>query len=69
VPDIKIRTRNYQSVEYREFDWFPSNALTKIIIGSSANIKNAESFAKKYLSTLGLSHIQIKHSIIRYRVF
>ena len=69
TPDIKIRTRNYQSVEYREFDWSPSNALKKIVIGPSANIQNAESFAKEQLSLLGLNHVQIEHSKIPYKVF
>lgn len=68
-PNVKTRTRNYQSVEYREFDWLPSKALKKIVIGPSANIAVAENFARQNLNTIGLSHIQIEHSKIPYRVF
>ena len=68
-PNLKTRPRNYQAVEYREFNWLPSNALKKIIIGPSANITNAQNFAQEHLGNAGLGHVQIEQSKIPYRVF
>lgn len=69
TPNVKTRTRNYQSVEYMEFNWLPSNALKKIVIGPSANIANAQNFATKQLNAVGLGRVQIEQSKIPYRVF
>lgn len=71
APDIKLRPRKYEMVEYKEFDWSEakSNALKKIIIGPAADVSKATMFAKYYLDKAEIKGVVIETSNIPYRSF
>lgn len=71
APDLKLRPRKYQMVEYKEFDWssIKTTALKKIIVGPAANFKKSADFAKYYLGKAGMENVEIEHSKIPYRSF
>jgi len=71
APELKLRPRRYQMVEYREFNWSPikETALKKIIVGPAAEPKKSIEFAKHYLDKAGIKNVEIELSKIPYRSF
>lgn len=68
-PDVKLRTRPYSLVKYREFDWRGAApaALTRIVIGPAADHQKAEQFARDCLSAFHAGSVEIVRSRIPYR--
>jgi DUF2971 family protein len=68
-PSVKLRTRPYSLVRYREFDWkgVASVALKKIIIGPAADRQKAAQFATDCLRFFHVGTVDLIHSEIPYR--
>ncbi|MGY3347726.1 MULTISPECIES: DUF2971 domain-containing protein [unclassified Bradyrhizobium] len=70
APEVKYRTRPYELVRYREFDWRTASAksLKKIIVGPAADKAKAPLFAKDCLRAFHTSEaVEIAFSTIPYR--
>ncbi len=71
VPDLKFRSRPYELVRYREFDWksVAAESVKEIIIGPAGDQNVAFNFAydclREYLPAVGIT--SIKRSEIPYR--
>jgi hypothetical protein len=68
-PEVKVRTRPYSLVRYREFNWRSSaaNALKRIVVGPAADHDNAAQFARDCLGLFHAGAVEIAHSEIPYR--
>jgi hypothetical protein len=68
-PTVKLRTRSYSSIPYREFDWKNAgrNVLKKIVIGPAADVERASAFAKESLLLADQQAVAMACSAIPYR--
>ena len=69
-PAVKYRTRPYEPVQYREFDWrtAAANSLKKIVIGPAADKTKATLFAKDCLNAYhAAATVEVVSSVIPYR--
>jgi len=68
-PDVKIRTRPYSLVRYREFDWRAgaSGALKGIVVGPAADRDKAPQFARDCLRSFHVGTVELTSSNIPYR--
>ena len=70
APAVKYRTRPYELVRYREFDWRSGAAgsLKKVVVGPAADKTKALLFAKECLRAfLPAEPIEIVLSVVPYR--
>ena len=70
VPDVKLRSRPYSLVRYREFDWkgtATTTPLKKIVFGPAANQEAALRFAEDCLRQFVLGKVEVIASAIPYR--
>ena len=67
---VKVRTRPYSLVRYREFDWrtIASTALREIVVGPAANREKGRQFANDCLRANLVTNVNIVQSQIPYRV-
>ncbi len=67
--DVKVRTRPYSLVKYREFDWRSNaaGALRKIVVGPAADRDKAPQFARDCLRMYHKKDIEVIQSPIPYR--
>jgi hypothetical protein len=67
--DVKLRTRPYSLVRYREFDWRAnaSGALQEIVVGPAADRDKAHQFARDCLRMYHKEDIEVIQSPIPYR--
>jgi hypothetical protein len=68
-PAVKLRTRPYSLVKYKEFDWrkgVAAETLKRIVVGPAADQKAAQ-FAQDCLSSFYPGAVEITHSEIPYR--
>jgi hypothetical protein len=70
APIVKLRTRPYSLVRYREFDWrtIGAAALKSIVVGPAADKTTATQFAKDCLKAFHPSGAEISYSKIPYRL-
>jgi hypothetical protein len=69
-PDLKLRSRSYALIPYREFDWrtIAPLALKKIIIGPAANKQKAFRFVRDCLRAYyDIDSVEVTDSKIPYR--
>jgi hypothetical protein len=68
-PNVKLRTRPYTLIRYREFDWrsVAAGALKEIVIGPSADRGKACQFANDCLRLFYTEPVRISFSTIPYR--
>ena len=68
-PEVKLRSRPYSLVKYREFDWrsAASGALKEIVIGPAADREKAFQFATDCLRSFHGTVFQPRHSKIPYK--
>jgi hypothetical protein len=69
APDVKIRSRPYSLVKYREFNWrarAPSS-LVRIVVGPAADPEKATQFVRDCMKTYELGSVEIVRSSIPYR--
>jgi hypothetical protein len=68
-PTVKVRTRPYVLVKYREFDWrsVAPDALKKIVVGPAADYERASQFAKDCLGLFHPRSVEVTRSEIPYR--
>jgi Protein of unknown function (DUF2971) len=70
-PEVKLRSRPYSLIKYREFAWKKraAAALRKIVIGPAADQNKAAQFARDCFNTFcPAGQVEIEHSRIPYRV-
>ncbi len=70
APSVKYRTRPYELVQYREFDWKSATvgSLKKIIVGPAADKGKATLFAKECLRAYHPgATVEVVSSVIPYR--
>ncbi len=67
--DVKVRTRPYSLVRYREFDWRASapGALKEIVIGPAADRDRGPQFARDCLRIYSTGGVEVTQSPIPYR--
>jgi len=68
-PSVKLRTRSYTLIRYREFDWrsVAATALKEIVVGPSADHEKACQFARDCVHSLHTETVRITCSSIPYR--
>ena len=68
-PTVKVRTRPYVLVKYREFDWrsVAANALKRIVVGPAADYETASEFAKDCVGLFHPCKVEVIRSEIPYR--
>ncbi len=68
-PQVKLRSRPYSLIRYREFDWksAAAEALRKIVIGPAAHQETARRFAGDCVRTFMSGAVDIVLSAIPYR--
>lgn len=68
-PEVKLRSRHYALVRYREFDWrsVAAKALKAINIGPAADKEKAMQFARDCLQEAGIDCAKLTDSRIPYR--
>lgn len=68
-PTVKVRTRPYVLVRFREFDWrsVAADALKKIVVGPAADYQTASQFAKGCLGLFHPGNVEVTASGIPYR--
>lgn len=72
TPDqVKVRSRPYSLVKYREFDWKKTNsgALKEIVVGPAADPQRGLQFAKDCRKMFSSTSVEITQSRIPYRAF
>jgi hypothetical protein len=69
-PDVKLRSRSYSLVRYREFDWrtLASKGRKEIIVGPAADKEKASQFARQCLREFNTTHTKLTYSGVPYRV-
>jgi hypothetical protein len=69
-PEVKLRSRPYSLVGYREFDWrsVAAKALKEIKIGPAADKEKALQFARDCLQVSNIDPVELTVSKIPYRV-
>jgi Protein of unknown function (DUF2971) len=70
-PEVKVRSRPYSLVRYREFDWrsVAAGALKQIVVGPGADSQKATQFAQDCLRYFHPGEVEILSSQIPYRAF
>ena len=68
-PEVKRRSRSYDLVKYREFDWkrLQAGALKHIVVGPAADRTKAKRFATDCMVACHLGSVEIGYSEIPYR--
>ena len=68
VPEVKLKTRSYSLLRYREFDWRSAapGALKQIVVGPAANYDRAFKFATDCLCSFHGTMIRPRRSKIPY---
>jgi hypothetical protein len=69
APAIKLRSRPYSLIRYREFDWKAADAaaLRRIVIGPAADRETGRRFAEDCLREFVRGEVEIVSSLIPYR--
>jgi hypothetical protein len=69
VPEIRLRSRPYSLVRYREFDWkiVAPKALKQIVIGPSADPRRGPQFVYDCLRAFYPHEVEVVRSKIPYR--
>jgi hypothetical protein len=67
--EVKLRSRPYSLVRYREFDWrsVVAKALKKIVVGPAADKEKASHFAQDCLRAFHTESVELIYSGIPYR--
>src|SRR6266478_1775716 len=67
--EVKLRSRPYSLIRYREFDWKAADptVVKKIVIGPSANEETARPFAEDCLRQFISGKVEIVSSVIPYK--
>lgn len=68
-PEVKRRSRSYDLVKYREFDWkrLQAGMLKRIVVGPAADRTKAKRFATDCMAACHLGSVEIGYSQIPYR--
>jgi hypothetical protein len=68
-PNMKVRTRPYSLIRYKEFDWrsVAAGALNEIVVGPAAHHEKASRFARDCLHLFHGKTVPITYSSIPYR--
>lgn len=68
-PEVKLRSRSYSLIKYREFDWrsVAARALKEIRIGPAADKEKAFEFVRDCLQEAGIGSVDLTDSRIPYR--
>ena len=68
-PPVKVRTRRYGFVKYREFDWrsLAPNALKEIVVGPAADYGTGSQFVKDCFDLFHVANVEVTRSEIPYR--
>lgn len=69
LPEVKRRSRSYEIVKYREFDWRSERpgALKEIVVGPAADREKAQRFAADCIAEFKAPAINVYPSKIPYR--